>query len=199
MALCRYLTFLYITMSLTGVKKELKGYSREQLTELIVDLYQAKHLTTREYLEFMLNPDEEKLHSRTLETIEREADRIKRGAARFRGTKIKRELQRFDAFGTSAEHRVELRLETLRMLCHTALSYSFSTAQGNYMVKLLLETMEIADRNLMLPKYLRMIKETIAPGGSTWYNRWIFTELQNSFDDYDTGSTLDFRPSKENN
>lgn len=177
-------------MSLTSINKELKEYTREQLIELIADLYKAKNISAREYLEFMIRPDEDKLYRRSLETIAREASRIKRGYGRFRGTKIKLELHRFDAFGTSSELRIELRVATLRFLCSVSREYTFGNPQCNFVKWLLSDTMTLADRNLLLPKYLPLIASAISAGGRIWYNKGLFDELQQTFNGYDSSATF---------
>lgn len=177
-------------MSLTSVKKELKTYTHEQLIELIADLYKAKQLSTREYLEFMLNPDEEKLYDHTLSTIARELARIKRGYAHFRSTRIRKELQRFDAFGTSATLCIEIRIATLRSICLLAVDWHFGNPQGNFAIRLLDDTLALADRNLMLATYLPQIDSAIRPKGYGRRNKWIFTDLHQAFENYDTTTTL---------
>lgn len=66
-------------MSKAQFKKELAGLEKEQLVEMMVDLY-SRRKDFKEYFEFFLNPDVKKLTAKYHDLISKELARVKRGA-----------------------------------------------------------------------------------------------------------------------
>lgn len=58
-------------MSKTTLKKQLKELTREQLIEVMLELYDARK-DAREYLEYYVNPDEKKMHEKYKAVITKE-------------------------------------------------------------------------------------------------------------------------------
>ena len=62
--------------------------SKDQLAELVLDLYSAKK-EIKDYLEFFLNPDVEKLYEKFKSSIDKELRRSKYGRSKARISKLK--------------------------------------------------------------------------------------------------------------
>ncbi|MDE5643478.1 MAG: hypothetical protein K2I56_08295, partial [Muribaculaceae bacterium] len=65
-------------MSKAKLKKELELMSREQLIDIILNVYSARK-EAKEYFEFFLNPDSDALLEKYRELVKKEVIRAKRG------------------------------------------------------------------------------------------------------------------------
>lgn len=70
-------------MSKSALRKELDRMSREQLEQIILDAYDAKR-EIKDYFEFFLNPDVNKLLDKQLAIVAKELSRVKWGTSRAR-------------------------------------------------------------------------------------------------------------------
>lgn len=87
-------------MSKAKLKKELENMSAEQLREVILDAYDAAP-EIKQYLEYFLNPDEDKLMEAFCEFVKKEIHRNKRAQCKARVSVVKRELKKLQGFGLS--------------------------------------------------------------------------------------------------
>lgn len=99
-------------MSKTQLKKELSTMDREQIIQVVLDAYSARK-ETRDYFEFFLNPDVDKLYDKTLAAIDKELMRGKHGRNTSRITVIRRAIKEFSAYDPGAEYVLRLMLDTL--------------------------------------------------------------------------------------
>ena len=58
-------------MSKTSLKKTLNSLTRDQIMEVVLDLYEARK-EAREYLEYFISPDERGMAEKTIATISKE-------------------------------------------------------------------------------------------------------------------------------
>ena len=80
-------------MSKTTLKKQLKELTREQLIEVMLELYDARK-DAREYLEYYVNPDEKKMHEKYKAVITKEFFPQK-GRAKGRTSVCKKAIKEF--------------------------------------------------------------------------------------------------------
>ena len=66
--------------------------SQEQLVQIIIDAYDARQ-ETKEYFEFFLNPDVEKLFDKFRKDVMKEFNRTKWGRSKARVIVIKRQVK----------------------------------------------------------------------------------------------------------
>jgi hypothetical protein len=125
-------------MGLREIKKELQNFEKPQLIELILELY-GKDKTTKDYMNFFMNPDEEAL-------LEKFKERVAKPFAKPRGYRIKTSaaksaLTEFKKYGVTPTAIVRLNLYfveagiertlsggTLRPPIYRALAAAYHTA-----------------------------------------------------------------------
>lgn len=87
-------------MSKAKLKKELANMTAEQLREMILDAYDAAP-EIKEYFEYFLNPDENKIMQDFVDLVSKEFNRVKRHNCKARVSVVKRELKKLQGFGVS--------------------------------------------------------------------------------------------------
>lgn len=95
-------------MSKTTLKKQLNLLDREQLIEVMLELYDARK-EAREYLEYYVNPDEKKMHEKYKAIIQKEFFPQK-GRAKGRTSVCKKALKEFITLHPSPRLIADLRL-----------------------------------------------------------------------------------------
>lgn len=80
-------------MSKTSLKKTLKSLTRDQIMEVVLDLYEARK-EAREYLEYFISPDERGMAEKTIATISKEFS-PSRGKAKARTSVCRRAIKDF--------------------------------------------------------------------------------------------------------
>ena len=144
-------------MSKLQLKKELQAFDAEQLRDMVLDLYTARK-DFKEYFDFYLNPDVEKLSAKYRELISKELNRTKRGGySKARISFIKNQIKEFSSFKPGYEAELDL-------LCYT-FAYGVSNERFHYysetlakgiasLIKLILE---VAERNLVVDTAIKRI------------------------------------------
>lgn len=102
-------------MSKKSLLKELQSMSHEQLVQIISDAYDARP-EIKEYLEFFINPDTDKLTSRQSAIVERELSRVKWGRSRARVTNIKSTVKLVIGFNPGNDVVLRYMFSTLTMI-----------------------------------------------------------------------------------
>lgn len=137
-------------MSKAKLKKELITFTREELVEVILNTYDSSK-EAKEYFEFFINPDADKLLETKTGIIAREISRVRRGGySKFRISFIRNEIKRFAGFGVSAEYVMKLMSNTISMLTGQYRYYHYSETQTKGLLKLVADYMAYADRNEMV-------------------------------------------------
>lgn len=137
-------------MSKAKLKKELITFTREELVEVILNTYDSSK-DAKEYFEFFINPDADKLLETKTGIIAREISRVRRGGySKFRISFIRSEIKKFAGFGVSAEYVMKLMSNTISMLTGQYRYYHYSETQTNGLLKLVADYMAYADRNEMV-------------------------------------------------
>lgn len=102
-------------MSKTSLRKELMTFTSEQLVEVIMNAYGSSK-EARDYFEFFLNPDPERLMEKKLAVLDKEMRRTKWGMSKARISIIKGLVKDYASYGVSAGHVVELMLKIINTL-----------------------------------------------------------------------------------
>lgn len=133
-------------MSKTALKKELSGYTKEQVIEVLLDLYDNRK-EVKEYFNFYLNPDSEKLFEKYRRMLDREFSRAKYRNSKARISRIKGYVKDFLAFHPELKYRHLIYVQSMRFALQYEMSYYFSDTLYNGIDRLLTEYLTFADRN----------------------------------------------------
>lgn len=166
-------------MSKTQLKKELKNFDREQLTQLVLDLYSARK-ETREYLEFFMNPDVEKLTDKYHTAINHELMRGTWRRSKARISTLKNFVKDFESFGVDAQQVVDMRcyLLTQAMLVESVrdLPPAFEKSMPLYVE----QSLAYGDAHALFDYTVKKISAVIDhPHGSNYYKRMYRKALDN--------------------
>jgi len=130
----------------SALKKELFSLDREQLIQLILDLYSARK-EAKTYFDFFLNPDVDKLYEKYRIAIEKELDRSRRHRSTARISRIRASIKEFASFDPGAEAVVNLMIYTIKAALIIQYRREFSRTLLMGMGKLCKDCLEYADRN----------------------------------------------------
>ncbi len=103
-------------MSKLQLRKEIAHFNAEQLREMLLDIYDARR-EAKEYLDFFLNPDVDKLTEKYTKEIDKEFDRIKRRVISPRWTRVRKSLKDYASFKPGYDNVLAMMLHALRMAC----------------------------------------------------------------------------------
>ncbi|MBO5053450.1 MAG: hypothetical protein J6C44_04315 [Muribaculaceae bacterium] len=109
-------------MSKAQLKKELKAMSHEQVCEMLLDVYSAIK-PARDYFEFFLNPDVEKLTEKYKKTLYNEIWRVKRHVSKARISKIKGALKEYASYGIDPRDVNGLRMWVIHEIVRVLRAY----------------------------------------------------------------------------
>ncbi len=168
-------------MSKLLLKKEIKGLTRNQLEQMILDAYDAKK-EIKEYFDFYVNPDVEKLTEKFKVAISRQFARNKRGYCKARISIIKKLIKEFQAFQPGFEAQLELLHYTVTFALLSEASFYFSDTLINGIALIMTQAVELADRNFVADKTLEKLTTMLDDehAGSKYFRRF----LRNSLNDF---------------
>ncbi|MDO5394509.1 MAG: DUF6155 family protein [Bacteroidales bacterium] len=152
-------------MSKTSLKKELATLSDTQLRELILDVYTARK-EARDYFEFFLDPDVEKLTDKTWRLIEKEMGRSKRGYLACRFSHIMKMLKDYESFGPGADNVLSLMIRTFTLALFYEKTYLCKPAFQNGTARLYSRIMDFAEKHLLFDTTLSRTSESISQNAS---------------------------------
>ncbi|MCM1505413.1 MAG: DUF6155 family protein [Muribaculum sp.] len=138
-------------MSKASLKKELKQLTRDQLESLIIEAYESRK-EIKEYFEYFLNPDIEKLNERFRKALDKEAFRSKRGYSKTRITELKRMIKNYAGFQPGFDQEINFMILVVNICMLSEISYYWSESQMAYLEKLVDEILDLADRNMIIEK-----------------------------------------------
>lgn len=147
-------------MSKSKLKTELSNLEKEQLIEVILEMYD-KRKDAKEYFNFYLNPDSKVLREKYEKKIFSEIKRSKYGKSKARITAIKRNLAEFESFSPDTEEIFTLYLNTLANLLYheRLLKYSVTLVTGTK--DLALKYIDLGIKEDQLERRLKEIDELI--------------------------------------
>lgn len=132
--------------------------SKDQLTELILDLYSTRS-EAKKYFDFYLNPDVEKLVQKTSASIDKELSRSKRGYSKARISQIKKTLKDFDSYQPGPDAIFEILSFTLKQMIYYERYNTFQQAQLNGVIWVITKMIDYADKQLILDKAISSIEK----------------------------------------
>lgn len=162
-------------MSKSTLKKELANMDIGQLRQIILDAYDARK-ETKEYFEFFLNPDVDKLLDRYNKTLDKELNRTKWGQSKARVTNIKNAIKDVVTLNPGVETVLKMYLTTFQRLGQTERYASFTSSQENLVVYVLKNILVLADKSLMVDETLEKLNSILKRGS---FSR-LFTKLSNN-------------------
>lgn len=147
-------------MSKTRLKKELQNLAAPRLRDLIVELYDARK-EAREYLDFFVDPDIDKMRTRYRAAVIKEMSRVVRRHARPRMTRIRKLLKDFASFNAGDEYLGELMVLVAVMGCRVAGGSRLKDATQKALVKHVGETLAFIDAHELTERHLPRIIEAV--------------------------------------
>jgi hypothetical protein len=133
-------------MSKAALKKELDSLSKEQVINIILRTYSARK-EFKDYYEFFLNPDIEKLNEKYQKAILSESNRTKWGYSKLRVSKVRNLLKEYSSFDPGAEYTLDMTFWTIRRLMVIFSFYHSTDSQLNSIPKLLADSLKYAEDN----------------------------------------------------
>lgn len=121
-------------MSKAALKKELKSFTPEQLTEVILNVYDSSK-EAKAYLEFFLNPDPDAFVKEKFEAILKELKRTKRGGvSKGRISVIRQMIKQGMAYGLTPDYIDKLMMGAISLLVSAEryIYYPASLFNGTY-------------------------------------------------------------------
>ncbi len=132
--------------------------THEQIVQVVMDAYSARK-ETREYFDFFLDPDVDKLQEKTLARIDRELSRSKHGHSTSRITQIRREIKNFAGFDPGPEHVRNLMIETLRRILVREKYVYYKEAFEKGTRKLIEDIVQYADTHAIIDSTITALSE----------------------------------------
>ena len=149
-------------MSKSALKKQLALMNREEMSELIVDLYEARK-EAKEYLDFFVDPDIESRLTKARLAISKEATRTSRGRARPRITKVRQVIKNISTLNPGVEAECDIMAFAVETFCGVGSDNWVKDATQKSLAKLLHDTIVLADKggllNFFLPRMEGAVKK----------------------------------------
>lgn len=146
-------------MSKAALKKELKDFTPEQLTEVILNVYDSSK-EAKAYLEFFLNPDPEAFLKEKYDAIFKEIKRTRRGSlSKCRISVIRNTIRQGIAYGLAPEYTSRLMSGAISLLVSSEryLYYPATLFNGTY--RLVVDYIVWAEKNGMLSTAIESIRK----------------------------------------
>ena len=147
-------------MSKTQLKKELAQLDRDQLAQLILDLYSARK-EAKEYFDFFIDPDVPKLYEKFRADIEKEMTRGKYSNSNARISRIRKSIRQFESFGVGAESVIDLMLYTLGLSLVVERRKYVSKPFINGMARLAGDILILADKRCLFDSTHKLLSQVL--------------------------------------
>lgn len=170
-------------MSKSKLKKELQGFSAEQLTDLILAAYDSSK-AAKEYFEFFINPDADALLEKQEAIIDKELNKSKHGRSKARTTIIKGAIKQLSDWGVGYEYVLKLTFSAIFRLTAMERFYVFPDSLDKLTAKLVADYINLAAEHNGLEAALTNIDALIRNEsiGRHYYRRqirqWADTALE---------------------
>lgn len=150
-------------MSKTALKKELGMYSKEQLIEVVLDLYSSRS-EVKDYFKFFLNPDSKALFEKYQKGVNKEMSRTKRSMSRARISVIKKLVKDFRGYQPETAYIYRLYEHIVSSGLYNEHYYFFTETLMNGICNLVIDYLEYADSNGELDTALKSIDVIVTEG-----------------------------------
>lgn len=149
-------------MSKAALKKTLALLSPEQKDQLLLDLYSARK-EAKEYLDFFVDPDIEKLVTATCNSITREVYRKgKHGYNKPRITEIRNLIKKVATLNPGPEYVIQIMVSTIQTVANAAsIGFWYTNAVADSFARITRETLIVANDAAMLDATLNKINTIV--------------------------------------
>ncbi len=155
--------------------------NREQLTGLLLEAYDARK-EIKEYFEFFLDPDVDKLVEKTKAIIAKEFSREKRHYCRARITNVKAAIRDFASFQPGDEQVLSLHFWTIRRAMSEEKRIDFPPALIKSVAGILLAAIKFAEKALLVDHAMSEIDALLgdATAGTIYFRRSLGNYLRDN-------------------
>lgn len=170
-------------MSKTALKKELSGYTTEQIIEVVLDLYDSRP-EVKDYFNFFLNPDSKKLFEKYQKALDKEFAKSKWNRSKTRISVIKKLIKGFESFHPDIQYRYRLYQYIITLALQYEDRYYYSETLYNGICGIVRNYLILSDSNNELDVALEYTGSRTGygmPGGRSFKDR-ISEECQDYVD-----------------
>ena len=147
-------------MSKAALKKELQKLDQEQLVQVILDAYEGR-AETKEYFEFFLNPDIDKLMGKFEARIGKELNRTKWGTSKARVTVLKRAVKDFIGLNPGVDAVMDMLFTTVRYIGILERHVNLTDAQERFAGSVLAQIVDLADKHQIVAETMPRIEKLL--------------------------------------
>ena len=155
-----YPAFYLKPMSKTQLKKLLSQMTAGQISELVLDLYDARP-EAKAYLDFFVAPDIDRKLEKAKTAITREMSRNSRGRNKARSTKIRGFIKDISSLNPGSEHVAEIMTYAVEVICLVGNEQNIKPATQNGLARLLHDTVIYVNGSGLLGIYLPRIEKAV--------------------------------------
>lgn len=166
-------------MSKIALKKEFSRYTKEQIIDVLLDLYDNRP-DVKDYFKFFLNPDSEKLFEKYKKAMNKELSRTKHHNSKARISVIKKLLKEFKSFQPDIKWSYNLYSHVISYSLYMEKYYYFSNTLYNGISAIAKDFLQFADDNGELNVAVESIDNIIKPSteGTRYFKDKITDVLQ---------------------
>lgn len=147
-------------MSKAALKKELAKMDHDQLVQIILDAYDGRQ-ETKDYFEFFLNPDVDKLMEKFEARIGKELNRTKWGTSKARVTVLKRAIKDFTGLNPGLEAVLDMLFLTIRYMGILDRHVTITDAHERFLGAVLAQIVELADKHQIVAETMPRIDKLL--------------------------------------
>ena len=148
-------------MSKVQLKKELSTLDREQLVQLILDLYSARK-EAKAYFDFFVDPDITKLTEKFRTEIDKEMMRGRYRKSTARISKVRTFIRDYSSYGIGAEAVIELMIYALKVGLHVERIKYVSKTFISGITRLASDILKEGDKNAIFDSTLKLLEEALS-------------------------------------
>lgn len=148
-------------MSKIQLKRELTKLDRDQLIQLVLDIYSARK-EAKDYFDFFVEPDIEKLTEKYRSLIHKEMIRGKYSKSTARISRIRAYIKDYASYGVDAEAVVELMIYTLSVGLLIQKTKYVSQPFESGLKKMAEDVLKFGDKNCIFDSSFRLLEEVLS-------------------------------------
>ena len=148
-------------MSKKGLEKHLKNFEKEEIIELLLNLYDARK-EAKDYFEFFLRPDEDKFHQKAREIIKKEFYPQRNGKPKIRVSRCKKAIKEFQTLGVDPMLVGDLMIYYIECCCKVGMPWKRNNLTFcNGIISYFSGAMDYLLEHHIEERFNRRIKETL--------------------------------------
>lgn len=149
-------------MSKTRLRKEIAGFTKEQLEEVVLAAYDSS-ADAKAYFEFFLNPDSDVFVEAQLEAIAKEVQRTRRGRiSKGRISVVKAHIKKAVAYGIDPTHVASLMFGAVNVLTANLIALYYPPTLLRGILGLVADTVRYCDAHDMAQRCLDYFAALVA-------------------------------------